>query len=75
MKRRLAFSTIGQLSYIVLGAGLMTTAGLTGGMLHISMHAFGKITLFFCAGAIYVATGEKYISPPQRHRLPHALGL
>jgi multicomponent Na+:H+ antiporter subunit D len=62
LKRRLAFSTIGQLSYIVLGAGLMTTAGLTGGMLHISMHAFGKITLFFCAGAIYVATGEKYIS-------------
>jgi len=62
LKRRLAFSTIGQLSYIVLGAGLVTAAGLTGGMLHIAMHAFGKITLFFCAGAIYVATGEKYIS-------------
>ncbi len=62
LKRRLAYSTIGQLSYIALGAGLMNEAGLTGGMLHIVMHAFGKITLFFCAGAIYVATGEKYIS-------------
>jgi multicomponent Na+:H+ antiporter subunit D len=62
LKRRLAFSTIGQLSYIVLGAGLLNAAGVTGGMVHIAMHAFGKITLFFCAGAIFVATGEKYIS-------------
>ncbi len=62
LKRRLAFSTIGQLSYIVLGAGLLNAAGMTGGLLHIAMHAFGKITLFFCAGAIFVATGEKYIS-------------
>jgi len=35
---------------------------MTGGMLHIAMHAFGKITLFFCAGAIFVATGKKNIS-------------
>jgi multicomponent Na+:H+ antiporter subunit D len=62
LKRRLAFSTIGQLSYIVLGAALLTPDGLTGGMLHIAMHAFGKITLFFCAGAIFVATGLKNIS-------------
>lgn len=62
LKRRLAFSTIGQLSYIILGAGLLNAAGLTGGILHIVMHAFGKITLFFCAGAIYVATGVKRIS-------------
>ncbi len=62
LKRRLAFSTIGQLSYIVLGAALLTPDGLTGGMLHIAMHAFGKITLFFCAGAIFVATGVKNIS-------------
>ncbi|MFQ5329183.1 MAG: monovalent cation/H+ antiporter subunit D family protein [Thermodesulfobacteriota bacterium] len=62
LKRRLAFSTIGQLSYIVLGAALLSPKGLTGGMLHIAMHAFGKITLFFCAGAIFVATGKKYIS-------------
>ena len=62
LKRRLAFSTVGQLSYIVLGAGIATTFGVVGSMTHIAMHAFGKITLFFCAGAIYVATGKKYIS-------------
>ncbi len=62
LKRRLAYSTVGQLSYMVLGAGLLTAAGMTGGMLHIAMHAFGKITLFFCAGAIYVASHKKYIS-------------
>ena len=62
LKRLLAFSTIAQLSYIVLGVGLLTPMGMTGGMLHIAMHAFGKITLFFCAGAIFVATGKKNIS-------------
>ncbi|MBU2510581.1 monovalent cation/H+ antiporter subunit D family protein [bacterium] len=62
LKSRLAFSTIGQLSYIVLGAALLTPLGLKGGMLHIAMHAFGKITLFFCAGAIFVTTGIKNIS-------------
>ncbi len=62
LKRRLAFSTVGQLSYIVLGVALLSSAGLIGGVLHIVMHAFGKITLFFCAGAIYVASGKKYIS-------------
>jgi len=62
LKRRLAFSTIGQLSYIVLGAALLSPKGLTGGMLHVAMHAFGKITLFFCAGAIFVAAGKTKIS-------------
>ncbi|MHC4941965.1 MAG: monovalent cation/H+ antiporter subunit D family protein [Planctomycetota bacterium] len=62
LKRRLAFSTVGQLSYIVLGAALLCPKGLTGGMVHVAMHAFGKITLFFCAGAIFVATGKKNIS-------------
>ena len=61
-KRRLAYSTIGQLSYIVLGCALLSPKGVTGGLLHIAMHAFGKITLFFCAGAIFVATGRKYLS-------------
>ena len=42
LKRRLAFSTVGQLSYIILGAGLATTYGVKGAMLHICMHAFGK---------------------------------
>jgi multicomponent Na+:H+ antiporter subunit D len=62
LKRRLAFSTIGQLSYIVLGAALLSPKGQVGGLVHIAMHAFGKITLFMCAGAIFVATGKKYIS-------------
>jgi multicomponent Na+:H+ antiporter subunit D len=62
LKRRLAFSTIGQLSYIILGAALLSPKGQTGGLMHIAMHAFGKITLFMCAGAIFVATGKKYIS-------------
>jgi multicomponent Na+:H+ antiporter subunit D len=62
LKRLLAFSTIGQLSYIVLGIGLLSPKGMTGAMVHIAMHAFGKITLFFCAGAIFVATGKKNIS-------------
>jgi multicomponent Na+:H+ antiporter subunit D len=62
LKRRLAYSTIGQLSYMILGAGMVSAAGMTGGVLHIAMHAFGKITLFFCAGAIYVASHKKYIS-------------
>ena len=62
LKRLLAYSTIGQLSYIVLGAAMLTPLGLTGSYLHIAMHAFGKITLFFCAGSIFVCTGCKYIS-------------
>ena len=62
LKRRLAFSTIGQLAYIIMGVGLASELGVIGGVTHIAMHAFGKITLFFCAGAIYVATGQKYIS-------------
>lgn len=62
LKRILAFSTIGQLSYIVLGVALLSKSGMVGGMLHIAMHAFGKITLFFCAGAIFVATGVKNVS-------------
>ncbi len=62
LKRLLAFSTIAQLSYIVLGVALLSPKGITGGVVHIAMHAFGKITLFFCAGAIFVATGKKNIS-------------
>ena len=54
IKARLAYSTISQLSYIVLGAALATAAAVEGAALHIVMHASAKITLFFCAGAIYV---------------------
>jgi multicomponent Na+:H+ antiporter subunit D len=62
LKRRLAFSTISQLSYIILGAALASRLGLTGGLLHIGNHAFMKITLFFTAGAIYVKTHVENIS-------------
>ena len=62
LKRRLAYSTINQLSYILLGAALLTPDGIKGAMMHIPFHGYMKITLFLCAGAIMVATGKKNIS-------------
>jgi multicomponent Na+:H+ antiporter subunit D len=62
LKARLAYSTISQLSYVIIGVALLTPSGITGGIIHIANHAFSKITLFFCAGAIYVATHKKEIS-------------
>ncbi len=62
LKRRLAYSTINQLSYIILGAALLTQDGIRGAMMHIPFHGYMKITLFLCAGAIMVATGKKNIS-------------
>ena len=62
LKARLAYSTVSQLSYIILGVALLTPAAIQGGLIHIVNHAFAKITLFFCAGAIYVAAHRKDIS-------------
>ena len=66
LKRRLAYSTVSQLSYIILGLGVgaydATGAALTGGLMHIPAHAFMKLTLFFCAGAIHVETHTDDIS-------------
>ncbi|TQQ81756.1 proton-conducting transporter transmembrane domain-containing protein [Halonotius roseus] len=62
LKRRLAYSTISQLSYIVLGLALLEGDALIGGLLHIPAHAFMKLTLFFCAGIIHVETHTDYIS-------------
>ncbi len=62
LKARLAYSTVSQLSYIILGVALLTNPGIQGGLIHIVNHAFAKITLFFCAGAIYVVTHKKNIS-------------
>jgi multicomponent Na+:H+ antiporter subunit D len=62
LKARLAYSTVSQLSYIVLGVALLDKSGVMGGIIHIANHGFSKITLFFCAGAIYVATQKKKIS-------------
>ena len=62
LKIRLAYSTISQLSYIILGAALLTPSSITGGVIHIANHAFSKITLFFCAGSILVASQKTRIS-------------
>lgn len=62
IKRRLAYSTIGQLSYVVMGALILAPLSLVGASLHIVAHAFGKITLFFAAGAIYTASKKTEVS-------------
>ena len=61
IKRRFAYSTISNLSYIVFGAALMTPAGLSAGLLHMVYHAVIKITLFFTAGAILYKTHREYL--------------
>ena len=62
LKARLAYSTVSQLGYIVMGAALADQLGIIGGAMHIATHAFGKITLFFAAGAIMVASHKTEIS-------------
>ena len=62
LKARLAFSTVGQLSYIVMGICVCAQASLAGALFHMAAHAFLKITLFMCAGAIFVTTGLSEIS-------------
>ncbi len=76
LKARLAYSTVSQLSYITLGAMLANELATIGGGMHIVMHAFGKITLFFCAGAIYVASKKTLISEMDGlgRRMPFTMG-
>ena len=62
LKARLAYSTISHLSYIVLGAALASREGVLGSGMHIAMHAVAKITLFFCAGAIYITAHKTKVS-------------
>jgi multicomponent Na+:H+ antiporter subunit D len=62
LKRRLAYSTISQLSYIILGVALLAPLSLVGAAMHIVAHAFGKITLFFAAGAIYTTSKKTNVS-------------
>ncbi|MBO6669185.1 monovalent cation/H+ antiporter subunit D family protein [Parvibaculum sp.] len=62
LKARLAYSTVSQLSYITLGMALANQMGVIGGSMHIVTHAVGKITLFMCAGAIYVAAHKTKVS-------------
>ncbi len=62
LKRRLAYSTTAQLSYIVVGLSMLHPIAVLGALLHIPAHAFGKLTLFFCAGAVHVETHTDYVS-------------
>jgi multicomponent Na+:H+ antiporter subunit D len=62
LKRRLAYSTVSQLSYVTLGAALLVPISIKAAALHIAAHAFGKITLFFAAGSIYTAAHKTKVS-------------
>jgi multicomponent Na+:H+ antiporter subunit D len=62
LKRRLAYSTVSQLSYIVLAVAVLAPISIVGAALHLVAHAFGKITLFFAAGAIYTAAHKTEVS-------------
>jgi len=62
LKRRLAYSTISQLSYVVFAAAILAPLSVVGAALHIAAHAVGKITLFFAAGAIYTAAHKTQVS-------------
>ena len=61
LKRRLAWSTVANLSYMLMGACLMTPAGMAGALTHLVCHGIMKITLFYCAGAILVRSGKEYV--------------
>ena len=76
LKARLAYSTVGQLSYVIVGAMLANAAGIIGAAMQIAMHAMGKITLFFCAGAIYVAAHKTEISDMRGlgYAMPYTFG-
>jgi multicomponent Na+:H+ antiporter subunit D len=76
LKRLLAFSTVSQLSYIVIGLAIGAPAALAGGLLHIAGHAVLKITLFFCAGAIHVAAHVERVSEMDGlgRRMPFTMG-
>jgi len=76
LKARLAYSTIGQLSYVIVGAMLANAAGIVGATMQIATHAVGKITLFFCAGAIYVAAHKTEISDMRGlgYKMPFTFG-
>ncbi len=76
LKARLAYSTISQLAYIVLGAALANDLGILGAGMHIAMHAMGKITLFFCAGALIVLVHKTEVSTMNGigHKMPWTMG-
>jgi multicomponent Na+:H+ antiporter subunit D len=76
LKRRLAYSTISQLSYVVMAAAVLAPLSLIGAAMHIAAHAVGKITLFFAAGAIYTAAHKTEVSQLDGigRRMPWTMG-
>ncbi len=76
LKRRLAYSTISQLAYVVMAAAILAPLSLIGAVLHIAAHAVGKITLFFAAGAIYTAAHKTEVSQLDGigRRMPWTMG-
>ncbi|HSG76925.1 MAG TPA: proton-conducting transporter membrane subunit [Burkholderiales bacterium] len=76
LKRRLAYSTVSQLSYVVLAAAILAPLSVIGATLHIAAHAVGKITLFFAAGAIYTAAHKTEVSQLDGigRRMPWTMG-
>lgn len=77
IKRRLAYSTISNLSYILFGAALMTPAGMTGALTHLVFHAVMKIASFFCAGAVIHQTDKQYVHELDGlgYRMPGVFGI
>jgi multicomponent Na+:H+ antiporter subunit D len=76
LKRRLAYSTVSQLSYVIVAAAVLAPLSVAGAALHIAAHAFGKITLFFAAGAIYTAAHKTEVSQLDGigRRMPWTMG-
>jgi multicomponent Na+:H+ antiporter subunit D len=76
LKRRLAYSTVSQLSYIVLTTAVLAPLSIAAAALHIATHALGKITLFFAAGSIYTATHKTEVSQLDGigRRMPWTMG-
>ena len=76
LKRRLAYSTVSNLSYIILGIALMTDRAFSGAVLHMVFHGVIKITLFFCVGAILYRTGAEYLDQIHGYgkRMPVIMG-
>lgn len=76
LKRRLAYSTVSQLAYVVLGAAILTPISLIGAVMHIAAHAVSKITLFFAAGSIQTAAHLTRVSELDGigRRMPWTMG-
>ncbi len=76
LKRRLAYSTVSQLSYVVLGVAILTPISVIGAAMHVAAHAVGKITLFFAAGSIQTATHLTEVSQLDGigRRMPWTMG-